>query len=105
MSDNRLVTLNEVAEITRFSKSWLMVLKRYSGNFPEPAAKLYTGDRGKPQHQFLLQDILIWAEPYHREGVNTRTKRGYTKKPSNAAQVEIENSSFNRMAKEFITRR
>jgi hypothetical protein len=103
MSENRLVTLNEAAEIIGYSRSRFMMLKRESGSFPEPAAKVCTGYNGIPQHQFLLQDILMWAEPYYRAVVNTRTKREHTKKPRNAAQVVIEKSDFNQMAKAFIT--
>ena len=64
--------------------------------------KFALGTKGTPQHLFLIQDILIWAEPYYRAGITTRTKRDYTKKTRNPAQVVIENSDFNQMAKVFI---
>jgi len=105
MSENRLVTLNEAAEIIGYSRSFFMTLKHHSGSFPEPAAKVCTGYNGKPQHQFLLQDILMWAEPYYRSGVNTRTKRGHKQKARNAEQFAIEKSSFNQLAKSFITQK
>lgn len=40
-----------------------------------------------------------------REDVNKSTKRVRTKKPRNAAQVAIEISSFNQLAKSFITQK
>ena len=104
MSENRLVTLNEAAEIIGFSRAWFMVLKRNSASFPEPAAKVCSGYSGRHRHYFLIQDILMWAEPYYRTGTNTRTKRGYTKKQRNAEQVDIDQSDFNKMANAFITR-
>ena len=105
MSENRLVTLNEAAKIIGFSRTWFMVLKRNSESFPEPAAKVCSGYTGKPQHLFLIQDILMWGEPYFRVGINTRTKRGFAQKTINPEQAKIEKSNFNQLAKAFITQK